>query len=184
MAKKTFTKSFELWNRLVSSLGLVGGLLIVAIAALSSWNIMSRYIARSPVVWADEVCEFMLLICVFLTLPLSWREDQHVRVDILYSHWSKKWRNRANLAFSFWAFLFCAALTWYGYLQARHAMLLGETSLTATAVPIYPLLAFIPIGTFLLCIQIIISSWRMIKGKSADGPGSSPESAGQAEREG
>ncbi|MDP2735469.1 MAG: TRAP transporter small permease [bacterium] len=184
LARKELPKALELWNRLVTSLGLVGGLLIVAIAALSSWNIMSRYLARSPVVWADEICEFMLLICVFITLPLSWREDQHVRVDILYGRWSRKWRNRANLAFSFWAFLFCATLTWYGYLQARHAMLLGETSLTATSVATYPLLAFIPLGAFLLCIQIIISSWRMIKGKSAGDPGNSPESAGQAEREG
>ncbi len=185
MAKKSLTAVFELWTKLVTSLGLVGGLLIVAIAALSSWNIMSRYLFNSPVVWADEICEYMLLISVFLTLPLSWREDQHVRVDVLYRRWRKKNRSRANLIFSFWAFLFCAALTWYGFLQARYALVQGETSITATGIATYPVLAFIPIGAFLLCVQIVISTWRLAKGKDVEeGFDDSQETAGQAEREG
>jgi len=184
LAKNTISSVTGLWNRLVTSLGLLGGLLIVAISGLSTWNIMSRYIFKSPVVWVDEICEFLLLISVFLTLPLSWREDQHVRVDVLYRRWSKKWRSRANLLFSFWAFLFSATLTWYGYLQARHAMLLGETSLTATAVATYPILAFIPIGAFLLCIQIILSTWWLAKGKDTEGRDSSPETSGLTDKEG
>jgi TRAP-type C4-dicarboxylate transport system permease small subunit len=163
LGKKALSKVFGLWKGLISSLGLVGGLLIVAIAALSTWNIMCRYILKSPVVWADEIGEYMLLISVFLTLALSWREDKHVRVDVLYSRWSKKWRLRANLVFSFWALLFCVGLTWYGFLQARYALLQGETSVTATAIATYPVLAFIPIGAFLLCIQIIQSAWRLAK---------------------
>jgi len=184
LAKKTLTKVLELWNGLVTSLGLVGGMLIVAISGLSAWNIMSRYLANSPVVWADEICEYMLLISVFLTLPLSWREDQHVRVDVLYRRWSKKWRSRANLLFSFWALLFCAALTWYGFLQARYAAVQGETSITATGIATYPVLAFIPIGAFLLCIQIVLSTWWLAKGKDFQGRDVSPGTSGPTDKEG
>jgi TRAP-type C4-dicarboxylate transport system permease small subunit len=104
---------------------------------------------------------------------LSWREDKHVRVDVLYNRWSKKWRVRANLVFSFWALLFCAGLTWYGFLQARYALLQGETSVTASAIATYPVLTFIPVGAFLLCIQIIQSAWRLAKGKDTEDTGNS-----------
>lgn len=180
MAVKVFAMVIGFWNRLVLSLGLAGGLLIVAIAALSSGNIMSRYLANSPVVWADEICEYMLLMSVFLTLPLSWREDRHVRVDILYSRWSKKWRARANLAFSFWALLFCASLTWYGFLQAHYALVQGETSVTSSAIATYPVLTFIPIGSFLLCIQIVQSAWRIYRDRHREDDGSSPETGGRS----
>lgn len=183
MAKKALSKVSGLWNGLVSSLGLVGGLLIVAIAALSTWNIMSRYIVNAPVVWADEICEYMLLMSVFLTLPLSWREDRHVRVDVLYSRWKKKWRVRSNLIFSFWALIFCGSLTWYGFLQARYALVQGETSISSSSISTFPVLVFIPIGAFLLCIQIMQSSWRMAKGKDTEDTGNSPETSGQTERE-
>jgi len=165
LAKKALSRVFGHWDGLVSSLGLLGGLLIVAIASLTTWDIIGRYILRSPVVWAGEISEYLLLISVFLTLALSWREDRHVRVDVLYNRWSKKWCVRANLLFSFWALVFCGALTWYGCLQVRQAILQGETSVTATAIATYPVLAFIPIGAFLLCIQIIQSAWKLAKDK-------------------
>ncbi len=183
MVKQVLSEIPQRWNRLISSLGLAGGVLIVAIAALSTWNITSRYLANSPVVWADEICEYMLLISVFLTLPLSWREDRHVRVDVLYGKWSNKWRTRANLAFSFWALLFCGSLTWYGLLQARYALVQGETSVTSSAIATYPVLAFIPIGAFLLCIQIVRSSWEMYKQRGTESGDNSPETAGQGKRE-
>ncbi len=172
-----------LWHRLISSLGLLSGLLIVAIAALSTFNIASRYLFKSPVVWADEICEYLLLISVFLTLPLSWREDQHVRVDILYSRWKKKWRARANLLFSVWALIFSAALVWYGFLQARYALIQGETSISSSEIPTYPILFFIPIGAFLLSIQIIQSTWMMAKGKDARLTGHSQELFEKTEKE-
>ena len=182
MARKAHSFIVRSWDGLVSSLGLISGLLIVAISALSTWNIISRYIAKSPLVWADEICEYMLLISVFLTLPLSWRNNQHVRVDVLYSRWNKKWRTRANLVFSFWALIFCAGLTWYGFLQARYAMVQGETSITSSAIATYPVLAFIPVGAFFLCIQIIQSSWRLARG-GREKAESDDETSGQAERE-
>ena len=183
MARKGLSEISKRWDQLVTFLGVTGGVLIVVIAALSSWNIMCRYILKSPVVWTDEICEYLLLISVFLTLPVSWRDDRHVRVDILYSRWRKKWRVRANLAFSFWAFLFCASLTWYGYLQARYALVQGETSITSSAIKTYPVLTFIPIGAFLLCIQIVLSSWRMYKERNIGDDGNSRETPGRSEGE-
>jgi TRAP-type C4-dicarboxylate transport system permease small subunit len=181
LARGAWSRALKLWDGLVSSLGLAGGLLIVAIAGLSSWDIVCRYVLRSPVVWAGEIGEYMLLACVFLTLALSWREDRHVRVDILYVYWSRKWRVRANLVFSFWALVFCAALTWYGYLQVRQAFLQGETSVTATAIPTYPVLAFIPIGAFLLCVQIIQSAWKLLRGEDTKETGTSQQTPGPKE---
>jgi TRAP-type C4-dicarboxylate transport system permease small subunit len=178
VAKQVLSEISKYWHRLVSSLGLAGGVLIVVIAALSTWNIMCRYLLRSPVVWTDEICEYLLLISVFLTLPVSWREDRHVRVDVLYSRWSRKWRARANLAFSFWALLFCASLTWYGFLQAHYALVQGETSITSSAIKTYPVLAFIPIGAFLLCIQILQSTWRLYRDRHREDNGDVPEAGG------
>jgi C4-dicarboxylate transporter, DctQ subunit len=170
------------WDRMVTSLGEVAGLVIMLIAALSTFDIAMRYLFNSPVVWAGEIGEYLLLVSVFLALALSWREDRHVRVDVIYNRWTKKWRNRANLLFSFWALIFCIALTWYGYLQARQAMVQGETSVTSSAIPTYPVLAFIPIGTLLLSIQIIRSTWKLMKGRDLDDANAPEGSPPHAER--
>jgi TRAP-type C4-dicarboxylate transport system permease small subunit len=94
---------------------------------------------------------------------MSWREDRHVRVDVLYGRLKEKWRIRANLLFSLWALIFSAALTWYGFVEAKDAFYKGEASVTVMALPTFPVKAFIPIGAFLLCLQIIRSAWQAVK---------------------
>ncbi len=119
-------------------------------------------------VWAQEVSEYLLVASVFLTVALSWREDKHVRVDILYNRLSEKWRRRANLLFSIWAFLFSAALTWYGSLWALDALRMNEETATLMMLPTFPVKVFIPLGGFLLCIQIVHSAFRAWKTPRTD----------------
>lgn len=163
------------------ALGPISGLFIVGIAFLTTWDIIGRRAFRSPVVWAQEVSEYLLVISVFLALALSWREGRHVRVDILYARLNEKWRIRANLLFSFWAFLFTAALTWYGFIEVRDALTRHETSQTVMAIPTFPVKAFIPVGAFLLLLEIIRTSWKAARAQNPGGLARSPENSKSSE---
>lgn len=169
MFKKVLSTVLGLYNNGVSALGVFGGVLIVGIAFLSAWDVIARKAFRAPLIWAQEISEYLLLISVFLTLALSWRENRHVRVDILYERLRPRWRIRANYLFSLWAFLFCAALTWYGFTEAREALLRGEFSVTIMAIPTFPVKVFVPIGAFLLCIQIVYSSIKSARSETSNG---------------
>ncbi len=154
------------YRRFTSFLGVFGGLLIVAIAFLTGWDVVARRAFRAPIVWAEEISEFLLVISVFLTLALTWSEERHIRVDVLYSRLSPKRRMLANLSFSLWALLFCGALTWYGVLDTIDVALMGEKAATITFLPTFWVKAFIPIGAFLLCVQICHSAYCNILHKN------------------
>jgi TRAP-type C4-dicarboxylate transport system permease small subunit len=163
----------KFFAKAIGGLGPFGGVLIVVIAFLAAWNIIGRRFFLAPIEWAPDVSEYLLLACVFLVLPLSWREDKHVRVDILYRRLGDKWRARANLFFSFWALIFTAGLVWYGFWEAWRAFRVGEFSSTITVIPTFPAKAVIPFGAFLLCLQIVNSAlrgWKTERGRRQKAP--------------
>ena len=59
--------------------GWVGGLLILAMTALISYDVILRYVMNAPMIGAHEMVNYMLLMCFFLFLTDCWNASTHVR---------------------------------------------------------------------------------------------------------
>jgi len=60
------------------------GLALVAMTALTTGDVLLRWITGRGVVGVIDATGLILLLFFFLTLPHSWSVDAHVRMDLIY----------------------------------------------------------------------------------------------------
>ena len=65
------------------ALGLAAALLLFCLMALTTADVIGRYILNAPVRGAFEITELLLLALIFAGLPLASRADEHVTLDFI-----------------------------------------------------------------------------------------------------
>jgi TRAP-type mannitol/chloroaromatic compound transport system permease small subunit len=83
----------------------------------------------------------------------AYREDQHVRVDVVYSHLSTRGKAIADIISSVFFFIFAITMMVTGWRFAADAMHNSEISFTEWAVQYWPVKLCIPIGAALIVLQ-------------------------------
>lgn len=99
MSKKRFVvKVVETITVVVS--GYLPACLLFLLMALILVEVLTRYVLHSPLGISDEMGGYMLVAITFMGLAYTWKEDGHVRVDLLISRLPKKivrWIKLINL---------------------------------------------------------------------------------------
>jgi TRAP-type mannitol/chloroaromatic compound transport system permease small subunit len=83
----------------------------------------------------------------------AYREDQHVRVDVLYAKFSPRGKAIADIITSVFFFIFIGTMLVTGYRFAADAVNLREVSFTEWGIQYWPVKLAIPIGATLLLLQ-------------------------------
>jgi TRAP-type mannitol/chloroaromatic compound transport system permease small subunit len=83
----------------------------------------------------------------------AYKEDQHVRVDVIYTQFSPRGKAIADVVTSVFFFIFICTMLWTGWRFASDAVSLREVSFTEWAVQYWPVKLMIPIGAALLLLQ-------------------------------
>ena len=72
-------------DRAAGGLMKVLGILLIAMVALSVWNVVARYVFGSALLWADEVATFAMVVLAYLgAVACAWRGTE-IRMDLLTS---------------------------------------------------------------------------------------------------
>lgn len=74
----------DLLKRLARWFSYAGAILILAITALISYDVILRYAFNAPMLGTHEVVAYMLLTCFFLFITDCWNVSTHVRMSIVY----------------------------------------------------------------------------------------------------
>ena len=70
-------------DRAASVLLFLLGLLLIAMVCLSVYNVISRYVFNSALLWADEITVFAMMVLAWLgAVACGWR-NADIRMDIL-----------------------------------------------------------------------------------------------------
>ena len=117
------------------------------------YEVMARFVFNSPTNWVHESMFLMFGMLYMLSGAYAYREDQHVRVDVVYSHFSTRGKAIADIITSFFFFIFILTMLWTGYRFAADAVSLREVSFTEWAVQYWPVKLTIPIGAALMLLQ-------------------------------
>jgi TRAP-type mannitol/chloroaromatic compound transport system permease small subunit len=83
----------------------------------------------------------------------AYREDQHVRVDVIYTKFSTRGKAIADIITSVFFFIFIVTMLWTGTRFASDAVQVGEHSFTEWGIQYWPVKLAIPIGAALLTLQ-------------------------------
>ena len=136
-----------------------------AIAGIVSWallaaviicavNALVRYTFKmSSNAWL-EIQWYLFAAIFMLASSYTLKRDEHVRIDVITGHFSKRTQVWIDL-FGYVLFLLpvCLLIFYYGIPFFRYSLLTGESSSSAGGLIVWPAKLLVPAGFFLLILQ-------------------------------
>lgn len=128
---------------------LIPGQIVVSLTYL-----LGSRVFRFPITPLQELEWHFFFALVFLSLGAALVADQHVRIDVLRSRFSERWRARIEIAGFLLALLpFCLAIIYFGTQSAWDAFVSAERSRAALGLPHrWIIKSTVPIGGLLLLL--------------------------------
>jgi len=117
------------------------------------YEVLARFVFNSPTNWVHESMFLMFGMQYMLSGAYAYREDQHVRVDVLYAKFSPRGKAIADIVSSIFFFIFTLTMLWTGGRFAMDAIRNTEVSFTEWAIQYWPVKLAIPIGAALIVLQ-------------------------------
>jgi TRAP-type mannitol/chloroaromatic compound transport system permease small subunit len=117
------------------------------------YEVLARYVFNSPTNWVHESMFLMFGMQYMISGAYAYKEDQHVRVDVVYTHLSVRGKAIADIVSSVFFFIFTITMLVTGWKFAWDAVQAGETSFTEWTVQYWPVKLAIPIGAALIVLQ-------------------------------
>jgi TRAP-type mannitol/chloroaromatic compound transport system permease small subunit len=117
------------------------------------YEVFARFLFNSPTIWVHESAFLMFGMQYMLSGAFAYREDQHVRVDVIYAQFSTRGKAVADIITSVFFFIFVGTMLVTGYRFAADAVNVGEHSFTEWGIQYWPVKLAIPIGAALLLLQ-------------------------------
>jgi len=141
--------------------------LALAIVVLMATNVVLRYLFSYGSVWAQELEWHLLAPLILFGIAYALQKGEHVRVDVAYTHFSAKNKERVNLL----AALLCLAISvlviWLSIHYVEQSYVIGEKSSDPGGLTHrWVLKALIPIGFILLLMQSVAEvakSWLKLR---------------------
>lgn len=117
------------------------------------YEVLGRYVFNSPTNWAHESMFLMFGMQYLISGGYTYREDGHVRVDVLYLHLPVRARAVVDILTSFFFFLFAGALLWTGWSFMTDSVNVWEVSFTEWAIQYWPVKSTLALGAMLILLQ-------------------------------
>lgn len=77
-------------DRVSGTAGAMAAWLVIPLIAASCYEVFSRYVLGQPTLWAYEVGYMVMATHFLIGLAYTLREGEHIRVDLIYRHVSRK----------------------------------------------------------------------------------------------
>lgn len=141
--------------------------LALAIVVLMATNVVLRYLFSYGSVWGQELEWHLLAPLILFSIAYALQKGEHVRVDVAYTHFSARNKERVNLL----AALLCLAISviviWLSIQYVQQSYVIGEKSSDPGGLTHrWVLKALIPIGFVLLLLQSaaeVAKSWLKLR---------------------
>ena len=117
------------------------------------YEVIARFLYNSPTNWVHESMFLMYGMQYMISGAYAYKEDQHVRVDVVYTHLSMRGKAIADIISSVFFFIFTITMLWTGFKFAWDAVGVGETSFTEWGIQYWPVKLTIPLGAALIALQ-------------------------------
>lgn len=144
--------------------GVAAVLIIFMLLAVATEVIIMRLLLDRPQVWVVDITSQSLLFIGFLGAAWVLKRDKHVTLDLLVTRLNPRAQVVLNTIMSIIGIVICAIVAWYGTEVTWGHFQQGVRSATYLEIPRAPLLAVIPLGSFLLSIQFLRRTIQYLKG--------------------
>ena len=150
-----WTKLSKVIDYINQQLGKAASLMILLSCIVSAVNALLRYGLDISNNWPLELQWYLFSAAVMLGASYTLKRNEHVRVDLIYSHLSDRGRLWVDI-FGLACFLLpaCLLFTWLSWTTLFYpSWLVMEGSLNSGGLARYPIKFVVPFGFFMLSLQ-------------------------------
>lgn len=153
----------RLWDALLALSVSLCAALILAITAVTTYEVIARWVFGAPTIWAQEIAGYMLVACAFLGFAPTMHAGEHIRIDLLSKRFRKGARSGVELLAYACIATYAGVAAWGGYEMVAQSLKYGRKSLTLLAVPVWIPQLVVPIGGAMLLIVALVRAWQVAK---------------------
>ena len=136
--------------------------LIFFLALIVGYEVVARYVFKSPTLWVHELSAMFFGTFIIIGGAYTAMKGGHVNMDVIYGALNPRIRALIDVITIFVAFLFVGVLVWKGWEAAWRSLKLFEHASTQWGPPLYPFRLMLPLGALLLLFQLIAKFIRDI----------------------
>lgn len=132
---------------------------IIAMAALTVFNVASRSLFGVSLAYVEELSQFLIILITFVGLSYGASNGRHIRMTALYDQLPRRWRKGLMVVIAGSTALLLFLLAWYGVRYVLTVAELGTVS-PALQVPFWVVYLAAPVGLVLAGIQYVLTVVR------------------------
>jgi TRAP-type mannitol/chloroaromatic compound transport system permease small subunit len=136
-------------------LGKIASYSLIIMMLILSYEVIARYFFNSPTIWAHELSGFFFAFYLALTGPWVLLRKEHVAVDIIYTRYSEKKQNAADIVSNLIAIFFFVMVFYLGMKNALYSLSINQTSYTVWGPPLWPVKFLIPLSAAFFILQAL-----------------------------
>jgi len=142
-------------DKIIGAFSFIAGLILAFILLSVCLEVFMRYFLNRPLQWVVELTEYALLYITFLGTAWLLKREGHINVDVFLALLSPRTQVGLKVFSSLIGIIVSFCLVWYGVAESWENYRDGIYNITILEFPKAPLLAIIPIGSFILLAQFI-----------------------------
>jgi len=144
--------------------GLIGaGLSLMALTLITTYSVVMRYIFGKPQAWPNEICEYLLLVSVFMGLAFVQHEKRHTRIDLITARLHPQVQKSLEMVTTALFLVYTLVLFRESWRLAWRSFRLGWVSMTLLEVPLFLPQAVIPLGTGALAAVLVFQMMEDVR---------------------
>ncbi|RJR27594.1 MAG: TRAP transporter small permease subunit [Desulfobacteraceae bacterium] len=142
---------------------------IPVLAGLLVFELILRYIFKSPTTWAHDITQMLFGATYMLGAGYTLYHNAHVNMDMFYSRFSARNKLRFDIITGALMVVFTFVLSWKSVFMAYESIIFKET-LAASAFdpPLYPIKTVFALGCFLFFLQAAAKLTKAFSGIYSD----------------
>ena len=124
-------------NILNKILNVLAGISLLAMVALTCWQVFTRYILQNPSSWSEELVSYLFAWASLLGASLITGERGHMNIPVIVDRMSEKLQKFFGIVGELIAFAFSAIILVYGGIAITNLVMGQMTSSLGVAVGVF-----------------------------------------------
>lgn len=158
--------------------GKLQAVLVFLLMVLVMVEVLARYLLQAPLSLADELGGYMLVSITFMGLAYTWKEEGHVRVELLINFLPPKLKAWLRLITLLMATAFCLPLISGSYSLLQDSLLFEARSGSWLRTPLVYPQSILLAGSVLLLVQFGAEIVKAVRALKDPVPETDPEKKG------
>jgi TRAP-type C4-dicarboxylate transport system permease small subunit len=138
---------------------------MMAMAALSFYQVVMRYAFNSASSWSEELVRFLFIWCTFVAAAIGVRERIHIGVDVFVKRFPEKFVHLTEIVVNLAIMVFSGYMVYYGWILT---LMTRKQLSAALLIPMSWVYLSIPVMGILLlfyCSLEVFSAWKRFAGE-------------------